>query len=121
MTWSGKIRKTWRERFAAFTDTTGGWEPPVCHPWRGSRTTNAQPYGKFGRHVAHRVAYEIAYGPIPSGHDVDHICRNRLCVRARHLEAVTRSENRRRTRRPKTLTGEAIDRDPQQKVFRDDD
>lgn len=45
------------------------------------------------RLVAHRVAYEIAKGPIPDGLCVDHLCRNHGCINPFHLEAVTWGEN----------------------------
>lgn len=44
----------------------------------------------------HRVAYEAFVGPIPDGHDIDHVCSVRSCVRPDHLEAVTHAENIRR-------------------------
>jgi hypothetical protein len=43
--------------------------------------------------LAHRVSYEAAYGPIPAGLHIDHLCRVRKCVRPEHLEAVTQGEN----------------------------
>lgn len=48
---------------------------------------------------AHRWAYETFVGPIPDGHQVDHVCRVTLCVRPHeeHLEAVTPGENVRRS------------------------
>lgn len=45
---------------------------------------------------AHRVVYEMMVGSIPVGLDLDHLCRNRRCVRPAHLEPVTRAENTRR-------------------------
>lgn len=41
----------------------------------------------------HRVAYELAHGPIPPGLTLDHLCRNRACCNPDHLEPVTNKEN----------------------------
>lgn len=46
---------------------------------------------------AHRVSYELHVGPIPEGHEIDHLCRNRGCVNPAHLEPVTHAENQRRS------------------------
>lgn len=45
------------------------------------------------RHPAHRTVYLAAGGIIPPGLDLDHLCRNRRCVRPAHMEPVTRAEN----------------------------
>jgi hypothetical protein len=57
-------------------------------------------YGAFyyqGRSMgAHRASYLMHVAPIPPGFVVDHLCRQRNCVRPAHLEAVTGGENTRR-------------------------
>ncbi len=57
-------------------------------------------YGVFARNyladralLAHRYSYIERYGPIPENLEIDHLCRNLLCVRPSHLEAVTHQEN----------------------------
>ena len=76
-----------------------------CTVWIGA--TNTVGYGVVtvdGRQeLAHRVAYEDAYGPIPEGLVLDHLCRVRNCVKPEHLEAVTHAENIRRGRRDRGL------------------
>lgn len=71
-----------------------GNDVDACWHWRGGK---AGDYGKMyingGTRVAHAVAYEWFVGPIPPGHEIDHLCRTRNCVNPRHLEAVTRSVN----------------------------
>jgi HNH endonuclease len=42
---------------------------------------------------AHRVSYEMLVGPIPVGLTLDHVCREKSCVRPEHLEAVPLREN----------------------------
>jgi len=48
---------------------------------------------------AHRVSYETFIGSIPDNMEIDHTCRNTMCIHPNHLEPVTRSENERRKRR----------------------
>lgn len=69
-----------------------------CWVWHAFKTRDG--YGRFRTGVlsggAHRASYEHFTGPIPAGLQVDHLCRNRACVRPDHLEAVSQQENVRR-------------------------
>lgn len=71
-----------------------------CHLWLGTR--NGVGYGLFkvGRKNirAHRWIYEQTVGSIPTGLELDHLCRTPQCVNPEHLEAVTHAENVRRAR-----------------------
>ena len=81
------------ERFAEKVIATASG----CIEWTAG--TNWVGYGVFhvdhtGRKVyAHRWAYEQAFGPIPDGFHLDHLCRNTLCCNPDHLEPVTPREN----------------------------
>jgi hypothetical protein len=95
---SGKLnmRGTIRDRMKAYTmidDAMGCWN------WVGSKTGNG--YGNIHYNgksrPAHRIMWELEYGDIPIGMDLDHLCRNPKCVNPNHLEVVTRSENLRRS------------------------
>lgn len=42
------------------------------------------------------VLWEEKYGPIPEGHELDHLCRNKICINLDHIDVVTSVENNRR-------------------------
>lgn len=88
-------------RFLRFVDKTDG-----CWLWTGTTSGSNARYGTFWdgerKVYAHRFAYETWVGPIPEGHEIDHVrergCTSKLCVRPDHLEPVVHRENRRRGR-----------------------
>lgn len=43
--------------------------------------------------LAHRVAYLVWNGPITKGLEIDHRCKNRLCINPQHLWLVTHAQN----------------------------
>ena len=70
-----------------------------CWEWISSQESGRRPRFSIGseRHTsAYRIMYELYVGPIPDGYVIDHLCRNPICVRPDHLEAVTPQENTRR-------------------------
>ena len=73
------------ERFWKFVEVGDCWT------WTGG-TTNG--YGRFSpskdapQYGAHRWAWEHLVGPISDGMQIDHLCRNTLCVNPDHLEVV---------------------------------
>lgn len=69
-------------------------DPDECWEWTAGRNQCGYGLFWFGRTVgAHRVAYMIERGTIPEGLTVDHLCRNRACQNAAHMEVVTHREN----------------------------
>jgi len=79
------------ERFWPKVDKT-----EECWNWAAAKFQNG--YGCLGRQdggtvMAHRISYEMRFGPIPHGLVVDHTCHNRLCVKPSHLRAVTQKQN----------------------------
>lgn len=75
-------------------------DPSLGPCWNWTAATNGHGYGRFwvdGRLVqAHRYALGLTAKHTEGSPEPDHLCRNRACVRPKHLEVVTRRTNLRR-------------------------
>lgn len=57
-----------------------------------------------GHTSAHILSYEQCIGPVPDGYDLDHLCRNTLCVHPLHLEPVPPAVNVQRGMSPSAVS-----------------
>lgn len=84
----GESDKAFEQRFWAKVDKS---DPEGCWLWTAATLTSGVPYGMTSvarrGQLAHRVAYELAKGPIPEGMCVLHSCGTPTCVRPDHLYA----------------------------------
>jgi hypothetical protein len=64
----------------------------LCWNWASTLTSTGYGRASIGtgkrEYRAHRIAYELLVGPIPDGHHIDHLCRNRRCVNPAHMQPV---------------------------------
>lgn len=90
----GPVARPLADRFWEKVEKTG-----TCWLWRGA-TTGGQ-YGLIGSGgrgvrkllLAHRVSWELHFGPIPKGLVVRHKCDVKGCVNPEHLLVGTHREN----------------------------
>lgn len=89
----GARRGTLQQRFWSKVDRGGD-----CWLWTAARSPLG--YGKIsvgrsgeGVELAHRVSWEIHFGPVPDGMCVLHRCDNPPCVRPDHLFLGDRADN----------------------------
>jgi hypothetical protein len=90
--------KTVLDRFWEKVPVLGSDE---CWPWLASlhglgygQFNIGRPDGGTANINAHVLAYVLQNGvDVPKGLEVDHLCRNRICMNGRHLEAVTKKVN----------------------------
>jgi hypothetical protein len=106
-----RARKPIAERFWPKVDSSAG--PSACWPWTAS--CKVKGYGQIGAGgrqrplLAHRVAWEIANGPIGEGLVVCHSCDNPKCCNPAHLFVGTQAENLQdMTSKGRRCSGEAM-------------
>lgn len=71
--------------------------------WEWTASVNKKGYGRFAiqewqgksgvQIPAHHYLWCNDHGPVGAGMHLDHLCRNKKCVRPDHLERVTAGEN----------------------------
>lgn len=89
-----------RKQGPEYLEEDRGYETP-CWVWTRALSKGYGQKWVDGRTVkAHTWSYERAYGPVPDGLVLDHLCRQRDCVNPDHLEPVTQGENMRRAMTP---------------------
>ena len=107
------------ERFLLYCAEIDGksWNGTRCWLWQGGKSRGGNRwserafYGTFnpggvvrGGVRAHVfIAWLVgilADLRVPTGHNLDHLCRNALCCNPLHLELITATENQRRIRNP---------------------
>ena len=80
---------TEEERFFSWVNQT-----ETCWLWYGALDRDGYGHFRLGKPSFRSIpAHHYLFGPIPVGLQIDHLCRQRNCVRRDHLEAVTCYEN----------------------------
>lgn len=91
---SRKPRKSFEQRYIEKVALAGANE---CWHWTGAADTCSIGYGRIWRNgrneYAHRMAYELAFGPIPAGMQILHSCDCPSCQNPKHLMLGTQADN----------------------------
>jgi hypothetical protein len=75
------------ERLQDYTVTDTG-----C--WNWDRCLSKDGYGRYDSQItSHRASFLYFKGEIPKHMEIDHICKNRRCMKPKHLRLVTHQTN----------------------------
>lgn len=80
------IRRPLWDRFWEKVDASGD-----CWLWTAGRSGGyglIRPGGSANQRPAHIIAWELLVGAVDDGYQIDHLCKNTLCVNPDHLEPV---------------------------------
>lgn len=89
----GKIRQLILKR-VVFSGACWIWQGPTSGKPGAGRGHSYPRMSLDGQTVAvHKVSWTNEHGYIPGRKQLDHTCRNRLCVNPAHLELVTHKAN----------------------------
>lgn len=90
----------------------GHWTHTRCIPGEGAKNLGYHIKCRdYKTYREHQLWYMDAYGPVPEGLELDHLCRNKWCINPLHLEAVTHAENMLRARKTHCKYGHAYEGD----------
>lgn len=84
------------ERNVTVNEETGCWEwNRYCNKTNGYGLVwvGRDEHGKYIWNNAHRLSYELFWGPVPEGMEVAHTCHTPKCCNPNHLVACTHKEN----------------------------
>ncbi len=105
----------WRSQMGNRTEEEVFWErvdrsagPDACWPWTRGGSGGYGLFKRKGKNVgAHRLAWELTNGPIPSAMFIRHTCDNPPCCNPAHLLIGTTQDNTQdRNERGRTAAGD---------------
>jgi hypothetical protein len=79
------------KRIKVFQTTTNGCI--VCTSHKHNRDGYLRTYNVNKNVLHHRFVWELRVGPIPEGHEINHLCGNRACQNVEHLECISGLEH----------------------------
>lgn len=73
-----------------YTEEDRGHDTP-CYIWQGptDRAGYGIVYSSGVSYPAHRLSFTAEYAPVPQGHVLHHVCRQKACCNPAHLIAMT--------------------------------